>query len=77
MMLSLSITRWKLLRRLLKAGRKGGTFKELRSWVRLDKDQKDFDTLVELGLVTLEGDIYRITDAGRDAADMGEYTPGK
>lgn len=77
--LSLSISQWRLLRRLLHAGRSGGTFSELRAWHRKDHDQRDFTMLVRLGyaeVFTRPGETvtrYRVTAEGRVAADMGEY----
>ena len=69
-MVSLNVSRWRILRLALK--KKRSKFEDLRSMRR--QDQNDVDWLVKNGLLAEVGDgFYELTDIGRVSADLGYY----
>lgn len=83
-MTSIGEARWRLLRKFLKAANHEGTFGEMRTYCRYDKDVEFFHELVRMGLLQelkshvskrpTEQGKWRLTLAGIEAADMGEVT---
>ena len=69
-LISLGESKWRLIRRVLKAKR--FTFTQARNGTRHDREH--FDWLVENGFFTEVGQAqYELTAKGRAAADLGFY----
>lgn len=73
--ISLGEAKWRMLRRALVAPQPF-RFEAVREWAALRYERKTFDRLVRLGMfIDTGGGFYRLSPAGREAADLGYYDP--
>jgi hypothetical protein len=69
-LISLGESKWRMLRRVL--GKKRFRYADARNMHRFDR--KHFDWLIDKGFLEAIGDgLYRVTDKGKTAADLGLY----
>ena len=69
-LISMGEARWRMLRRAL--ARRRFRFEDCRNMHRFDREH--FDWLLDGGFFEAAGaDLYRVTDKGKVAADLGLY----